>query len=192
MERQKSTQILVIAILSVAILTMSIGFATMTRNLTVSGNAHIEGSTWNVSFDTAAANTVVTSGSVTENKPTVAGTSVTFDVTFDTFGQYYEFTVPVHNYGTYNAELDAIVMSTLTTEQDDYLNYTVSYTDSTPTTTAYTASTSTGLAKALNAGADHTVKVRVEYVEPANPANLPGSTVTVPLTATLQYKQKLS
>ena len=189
MERQKTSQILVIAILSVAILTMSIGFATMAQNLTINGNAHVTGSVWNVSFDTAAANTVVTSGSVTENKPTVTGTSVSFDVTFNTFGQFYEFTIPVVNYGTYEAELDAIVMSTLSAAQEDYLNYSVFYTDSTPTTTEYTASTATGLAKTLAPEARHSVKVRVEYVEPTNAGNLPSTTITIPLTATLQYKQ---
>ena len=192
MERQKNAQILVIAILSVAILTMSIGFATMTRNLTIEGNAHVEGSTWNISFDTNESNTVVTTGSVSTTKPNVAGTSVTFDVTFNAFGQFYEFTVPVKNYGTYDAELDAIVMSSLTSAQDDYLNYKVFYTDSTPTTTEYTASTSTGLGKAIASNATHTVKVRVEYVEPTNTANLPGETVTVPLTATFQYKQTVA
>ena len=75
-------------------------------------------------------------------------------------------------------------MSSLTTEQQKYLKYTVTYDG-----TEYTASTSNlAIALAKQTGTAP-VKVRVEYVQPTDAADLPASDVEVSLTATLAYEQ---
>lgn len=192
MERGKGSQYLVIAILSIAILTMSIGFAVMAQTLNINGNATVKGSLWSVAFDTNASNTTVTAGSVTDNKPAITATTVTFDATFDTFGQFYEFKVPVLNKGTYDAVLKSINMSSLTADQQKYLTYTVTYNNGSDH--EYTAST-TGLNYALaKESGVHYVTVRVQYFEPtaANVPALPQEDVTVALTATFNYEQAVA
>lgn len=189
MERQKGSQFLVIAILSIAILTMSIGFAVMAQQLDITGNANVVGSTWKVEFDNTAANVVVTTGSVTDNKPTVTATTATFDIELAEFGDFYEFTIPVVNKGTYDAILKSIVMSTLEGNRPDYLTYTVTY-----GSTTYNASASNLAIDLAKNGGTENVKVRVQYNEPApgKEGSLPAETEQVPFSVTLNYEQKVA
>ena len=75
-------------------------------------------------------------------------------------------------------------MSALTTEQSRYLAYTVNYGGNTYT------STNTELNTALNVGASSDVVVRVEYVTPADSADLPSSDMNINLRLQLVYSQK--
>lgn len=184
MEKQKNTQMFVIAILAVAVLTMSVGFAAFTQTLNIDGEVKVASSLWNIQFDTTSY--VESSGSVTvsaENR-TLSGTSMTYNVTLTKPGDFYEFTINVKNTGTFDANLTGITMSPLTTEQAKYLTYEIDYdgtkyTNTTPGLTIALAKTS-GVA---------TVKVRVAYIQPDDPKDLPSSEVTVPLTASLTYNQ---
>ena len=75
-------------------------------------------------------------------------------------------------------------MSALTTEQAKYLTYEIDYNG-----TKYT-STTTGLSIALaKTSGVAPVKVKVAYIQPDDPNDLPSSEVTVPLTASLTYNQ---
>ena len=184
MEKQRNTQMLVIAVLAVAVLTMSVGFASFTQTLNINGNTTVSASSWNVKFatDTYAES----SGSVTVDSAdrTITGTSITYAVKLTKPGDFYEFTIDVKNSGTVNANLTGVTLSSLTAEQSKYLTYTLTY-DSTP----YSASASK-LSVLLSAnGGTVPVKVRVEYIQPTNPDDLPQSEVVVPLTASLSYEQ---
>lgn len=75
-------------------------------------------------------------------------------------------------------------MNSLTTEQAKYLTYEITYNGTEYTTT--TSSLSVALAKTSGVAP---VKVRVEYIQPDNPADLPSSEVNVSLTASLTYNQ---
>lgn len=184
MEKQRNTQMLVIAVLAVAVLTMSVGFASFTQKLNISGNTTVSASRWNVKFvDTSYAES---SGSVTvsEANRTITGTSVTYAVKLTKPGDFYEFTIDVNNSGTFNANLTGVTLSSLSAEQSKYLKYTLTYNG-----TEYSASTS-GLSVLLAAnGGTLPVKVRVEYIQPTNPEDLPQNEVVVPLTASLSYEQ---
>ena len=106
------------------------------------------------------------------------------NVTLTKPGDFYEFTVNVKNTGTFDANLTGITMSPLTTEQSKYLTYEIDYNGNTYT------STQTGLSISLaNTSGIVPVKVKVSYVQPEKPADLPSSEVTIPLTASLTYKQ---
>ena len=74
-------------------------------------------------------------------------------------------------------------MSSLSPEQSKYLTYTVSYGSASFTSTNNTLST------ALNKGASSNVLVRVEYIAPTDPADLPPSDATVNLSLKLVYNQ---
>lgn len=182
MEKQKNTQMFVIAILAVAVLTMSVGFAVFTQTLDINGNVTVASSKWSIAFDTSSY--VESDGSVAVSNKTLDGTSMTYNVTLTKPGDFYEFTVNVKNTGTFDANLTGISMSALTTEQAKYLTYEITYNG-----TKYTAN-ATGLSVALaKTEGVATVKVRVQYIQPENSADLPSTQVTVPLTASLTYKQ---
>lgn len=183
MEKKKNTQILVIAVLSFAILFMTVGFATYATQLTIHGTATVQPNSWSVHYvDTTYAEST---GSKVATK-TITNTDITYSVTLNKPGDFYEFTIDVINDGSFDANLIAITLPTLTTEQQKYLTHTLTY-DSTP----YTSSQS-GLALSLphTSGSNtKTVKVRVEYVQPENSSDLPTSAVNVTLNASLDYEQ---
>ena len=165
MEKGKNVQLAVIAVLAVAVLAMSVGYAAFSTQLNLNGTANVKASSWNVAFDEDA-------------------TTVSYSVTLEKPGDYYEADVNVKNTGTFDANLTGITMSSLTTEQQKYLKYTVTYDG-----TEYTASTSNlAIALAKQTGTAP-VKVRVEYVQPTDATDLPASDVEVSLTATLAYEQ---
>lgn len=186
MERQRNTQILVIAVLSIAILTMSIGFAAFTTNLNINGNVNVAGMKWSVHFDTNASNTTVTEGSASTTKPTVASTTVTFEVDLDELGEFYEFTVPVVNDGDFDGALRTLTWGGVSEDQLEYLDI-----KATVNGTSYSYGDTDGsdqvIAKQTGV---HDVTVRVEYLEPETDADvekLPDEDQTVALTLVLTY-----
>ena len=182
MEKQKNTQMFVIAILAVAVLTMSVGFAAFTQTLNINGSVTVASSVWNIAFDTASYKE--SDGSVAASNKTIDGTSMTYNVTLTKPKDFYEFTVNVKNTGTFDANLTGITMSSLSTQQAKYLKYVITYNDTEYTTNA------TGLSVALaKTSGVAPVKVRVEYIQPDNPTDLPSSEVNVSLTASLTYNQ---
>ena len=173
MEKKKNTQIMVIAILSIALLFMSAGFAGLAN-------------TWSVHYVTTGTGSYQESaGSVAASAHNVTNTDFTFTVDLDKPGDYYEATVDVINAGTLNAALTSITMSTLTSQQQKYLSYKVYFDGH-----EFTASQS-NLSYSLPAttGNTKTVKVRAEYIAPEHSSDLPGTNDPVTLTASLGFEQ---
>lgn len=184
MEKKKNTQLFVIAILSVAILVMSVGFAGYASTLNINGTATVGGNKWSVHYVTNSYNE--TTGSKAATSHNLTNTDFTFAVTLDKPGDFYEATATIINDGTFNANLTSLTMTTLTEAQQKYLTYTVTY-DGTPYT-ASPASISNSLPFEANSNTK-TVKVRVEYIQPENSADLPQVSADVTLTASLGYVQ---
>lgn len=186
MEKQKHTQTLIIAVLAVAVLTMSIGFAATayTQALNINGaDATVKASKWSVHFDDTSY--AETTGSVAASSHTLNTTTLTYAVTLEKPGDFYEATVNVVNDGTFDANLKSIVMNAPSAAQSNYVNYSIIYNG-----TTYTATNNaiTGVTLPKSTGT-HPVKVRIEYVQPADDANLPTTDQTITLTATLNYEQ---
>ena len=184
MEKKKNTQILVIAVLSFAILFMSVGFATYASTLNINGTATVRANKWSVHYDNNSYEEKTGSKAATSHN--VTNTDFTFAVTLEKPGDFYEAEVTVINDGTFDATLTALTMSTLTAAQQKYLRYTVTYDG-----TDYTAS-ATGLSNSLPFAANtntKVVKVKVEYFQPEASADLPQENVDVTLTASLDYSQ---
>lgn len=181
MEKRREGQNIIIAILAVAVLTMSIGFAAFFSQLDIGGEVTVAKSIWNIAFDE---NTYQESASSVTAQKTINGTSMSYAVTLDKPGDFYEFTINVKNVGTFDANLTGITLSTLTTEQQKYLSYKLTY-----DTTTYTATTNNlSIPLAKNTG-EKPVKVRVEYIQPTSPDDLPQTEVNLTLTASLTYNQ---
>ena len=185
MKKQRNTQMLVIAVLAIAVLTMSVGFAAFTQRLDINSNTTVGVSTWNVKFLTDSFTVTDGSVSVDSKNIVITGTSVTYEVKLSKPGDFYEFTINVKNSGTFNANLVGITLSSLTEAQSKYLTHKLTYDG-----VEYTQTTS-GLSKTLNStDGVASVKVRVEYIAPENPNDLPQEEVRIPLTASLSYEQK--
>ena len=173
----------VILLLILAVVLMTVGFAAYAQNLTInSGTVNVTASSWDIRYVT----TSLVEAGVTATTKSLTDTNFSFTVTLAEPGDYYEATFDAKNFGTIDAVLDQIEMlPVLTTAQQKYLSYTVTYNG-----TDYTASTATGLNVALDANTSKTVKVRVEYLQPTDSADLPSTDQQVTVSGTLHYIQK--
>lgn len=182
MKKQKQSQFFILALLALVVISTTIGFAALTQNLDVNGTATVQKSKWSVHFDQNSYK--ASDGSQPIATQTISGTNVQFSSTLSKPGDYCSFSIKAVNDGTFDAVLNQINMSELATEQSKYLAYTVNYGGNTYT------STNTELNTALNVGASSDVVVRVEYVTPADSADLPSSDMNINLRLQLVYSQK--
>ena len=174
----------VILLLILAVVLMTVGFALYSQNLTINGSVTVKGTPWDVRYitDTTDTDYVMTSTGVTATSATLGNTNFAFTVTLEKPGDYYEATFKAKNFGTMDAILKTLTMSSLTAAQQEYLSYTVTYNG-----TEYDA-TASNLSTTLSAGAAHTVVVRVEYLQPASASDLPATDTTVTVTGNLYYE----
>ena len=114
---------------------ISIGFAYLTSTLEINGIAGIGRNTWNIYFD----NVVNLSGaSLATTAPTTSGTttrSLSYSVNLTKPGDAYRFNVDIVNGGTLDAMITILTNTTLTAEQQKYVEYSVTYADETPLAT---------------------------------------------------------
>ena len=180
MRREKSLQTITIVVLAVAILAMSVGFAVYEQNLTINGTATFNKAVWDVHFDTSSFSET---SEIKATEKSVGNNAITYSVTLPKPGSTYSFNVNAKNYGTIDAKLTGITLSGLTTEQQKYITYSVSYAG-----TVYNQTT-TGLNVSLPAGESSTaaIIVTVNYVYPEEASDLPSSDQTVNLTAAFDY-----
>lgn len=181
MKKNKRNRGLVVLLL-LLILGISIGYATISSNLTINTIANIGKAKWDVHFD----NIVKNENNVTAVvEPTISNqTEINYSVNLEQPGDFYEFTVDVVNAGTLNAviDTDGVENTTLTTEQDVYANYTVTYDDGTEIAPGDT----------LAAGESKKIKVRIEYDNTITSEQLNNLTenISLSLTASLNYVQE--
>lgn len=194
MEKKRNSQTIIIAVLAVAVLFMSVGFALFAQTLNIQGNVQVEPAKWSVRWDSTSyqkstGSVDILDGNLTANSgPTLTNTDVTFGAKLTKPGDFAEFTINAINDGTFDAQLTAITLTSLTAAQAKYLEYTVTYNG-----VEYDAS-ATGLSIDLPATGTNTVtvKVNVKYVQPENAAELPATQQTVSLSASFDYSQKAS
>ncbi len=136
------------------LVSFTIGYAFLTKTLSIEGSSTLVGATWDIHFD----NLVVTTGSVTATTEATitTPTSVTFSAQLENPGDFYEFNVDVVNDGTFNAMIDSYsFLPVLTAEQQEYLEYTVTYSDGVPL----------AVYQKLDAGTQETLRIRFGYID---------------------------
>ena len=161
----------------ILLILISIGFAYLTSNLSLSGISSIFRNTWDVHFE----NVVVSKNSVEAETPVIDSnrTQVTFSVELDMPGDFYEFTVDAVNGGTIDSMLDTYTMTELTEEELKYLEYTVTYLDG----------ENLAQYQELNAGDILTYKIKVEYKKDIEIEDLPEENHSLTLSLTTNYIQ---
>ena len=137
---EKHKKNFVSSILLILIVMVSLGYALVSRELDISGSSKIKSTRWNIHFE----NVQVKSGSVEileANQDQEARidqedvTKVSFKVTLDKPGDYYEFTVDAVNSGAIDGVVDTVVSKLndeVITTLPGYLSYTVTYDNGNP------------------------------------------------------------
>ena len=172
-DNKNNKKIIIVALL----LIISIGFSIISSSLTINGVSSIKGNTWDVHFE----NVQVKSGSVTAPIPVISAseTTVTYNVTLNQPGDFYEFTVDAVNDGTIDAMVETVSTTGLTEAQQKYLIYQASYEDDSEIIVKHS----------LKKQSSETYKVRVEYNSEVEGDDLPDSDQTVSLSFSVNYVQ---
>lgn len=158
---------------------VTVGYAALSTTLSITGKGTLSKNSWDIHFENLV---IVDNGaSVVTTAPTIDSTKtkVSFNITLSKPGDSYEFTVDAVNKGTIDAMLSGFSATSLTTNQQKYLTYTVTYSD------GATISTKDYLKK----GTSETIRVKVRFKEDLTSADLPSSAETLNLTATFVYVQ---
>ena len=169
-----------IIILVILVLTISIGFALLSSTYFISGTSTIKNSSWDVHFD----HLLETTGSVTPDEEATIDTdklNISYTITLDKPGDFYEFTVDVVNNGTIDAKLSALPTVTgVSQEQDTYINYTFTHTDG----------SSINVGEIIKPNEATNFKVRVEYDSSiTEDSQLPKTDQTLNLDVEMNYQQ---
>lgn len=158
---------------------VTVGYAALSTTLSITGKGTLSKNSWDIHFENLV---IVDNGaSVVTTAPTIDSTKtkVSFNITLSKPGDTYEFTVDAVNKGTIDAMLSGFSATSLTTNQQKYLTYTVTYSD------GATISTKDYLKK----GTSETIRVRVRFKDDLTATDLPSSAETLNLTATFVYVQ---
>ena len=173
-----------IILLFILVLGLSVGFALLQANLKINGSSKIKGSSWDIHFE----NLNVTNGSVALSTGDVAAviqssrTDITYTVTLNLPGDYYEFTVDAVNAGSVDGMVESVTSKLNNqpiTTLPNYLNYSVTYeTDD-----------EIQVNHLLKAGETETYKVRIEFKKDISSDDLPNTVQNLTLDFGVVYVQ---
>ena len=170
-------------LLLLLVLFVSVGYAILQSNLTITGTTSIQDSKWDIHWN----NVVITEDSVSTSnadKATIDNTKTTvnYNITLNKPGDFYEFTVDAVNAGTIDGMIDVIsskLNNVEITTLPAYLNYSITYSDGAQLQKN----------QELKANSSETYKVRIEYRTDINANQLPATNQTLSLQFTVTYRQ---
>lgn len=165
------------------ILLLGLGYALLQQDLNIDGTTRINNPTWNIYWN----NVQVSSGSVSASTPVIdtSKTSVSYTVTLNEPGDFYEFTVDAVNAGTIDGMIEEIsskLNGVTITNLPTYLNYTISYSDGAQLKNN----------QLLAAGTTETYKVRIEYKKNISASDLPTTNQSLSFEFSVKYRQATS
>lgn len=190
MQNKRFMQNVTIITLGVLICCLSVVYAIYGTEVNVDGTVKVVNSNWDIHFEGAqqTSETTITDTSRIDPPSSTQTTSLTFGVKLEV-KDVYEFTTDVKNAGTFNAKIASIALSgtkdgeaAATTDlafANKYLKYTVTYADGSAISENDT----------LNAGESKKIKVRVEYIQPDDPSELPSAEETYTFKLNINYIQ---
>ena len=186
MRRRKKKNYLILLLLLV--LTLGIGYALISTNLTINGIGKFNNQSWNVHFEDLTynpGNVTLSQGDAPASINQTTMTDISFTVTLQEPGDFYEFEVAAVNSGTMDAMVGLVT--------NNLNGNPISSTNQLPAYARYTATYSDGIEIApnhlLEAGYSETYKVRVEYRTDIDPEDLPDEVEELSFTFGVQYVQ---
>lgn len=181
----------------VSVLSVTLAYAALSSNLTISGSADVVASTWDVHFenetvvnklsnnlyDYEVSNMAVWGCSPTSGIDCILKES-DLKINFSTSslsvpGDFRSFSVDVVNGGSIDAKLDGFILSGLNSEQEQYLNYYVRYDDG----------TEVKVGDILSVDSRKKLLIVIEFDKNISVEQLPTSEQTISLSYTMNYVQ---
>ena len=129
MEKERKIKLIAIAALIVAVLGLTIAFASLSQTLTINGTATLDAAKWGIKFENLSSGKVE-GDAIINDTAIIAEDKITInniDISLKTPGASVTYTVDLVNEGTINAEIYSIEVPSLTEEQKKYINFKVTY-----------------------------------------------------------------
>lgn len=183
-KKKKSHKSLLLALVLLLSLSITVGYAVISSELNIDGTTVVKKNSWKVIISSIT--NVKKSGATVTTAPTASEANntvtVSYNVTLNKPGNYYEFEFTVKNGGTLPIKLSAVptVSPTLTAAEKKYFEHTITETDGSTITVANSN---------IAAGATKTYKVKVSYKDVSSASDLPSADNTKNMSITLNYTQ---
>ncbi len=175
MRRRKTINSIIILI--IVLMSIGLGYAFLTQDLTINGISKVKGNTWDIHFE----NLVVNENSVTAIESaeidTEDTTTINYSVRLNKPGDFYEFTVDVSNSGTLPGIINLVTIQGA--ENCSVADYTIKY----------TYAGNIGVGDLLNAGTKKNITVRFYYKMDIDAEDLSTIETTLNLSFVLEYVQ---
>ena len=176
---RKNKKNLIYSILLLILLSIGIGYAYLTSNLSITGSTKVTGNTWDIHF----ANLVVNPDSVSAITPasidSTNNTSINYAITLDKPGDFYEFTVDIVNAGSIPGKINLVTINGITSEVEDIIDYSITYSNN----------KLVQVNDILNANSSKNIKVRIYFIEDITSEDLLDTEANLNLTLSITYIQ---
>ncbi len=178
MQKERTSKILAIVAICIAILGLSIAYAAFSTTLNIAGTANVKGGQWSVYFTNLQVPTEVGSGKSISADLTTDTTKFTFSVDLIKPGDSVSYTFDVKNAGKIDAKLSDITISGVTEAANKDVTYTLTKLDG----------STLNVNDELAANTTETLLLTVTYNSSATTVS--ETDITLDLTAVLTYSQK--
>ena len=104
MEKERKVRVLSIAALLVAVLGLTVAFASLSQTLTINGSANMDAASWDIHFEKTSGKETEVEGAATFTEPTLSGTAIeNFSATLTKPGDSVTYYFDIVNKGTVDA-----------------------------------------------------------------------------------------
>lgn len=206
MEKDRKAKVLAIVAVCISVISLTVGFASLSQTLNIGGTAKVEKASWDIHFANLSA--VDKGGTATvANAPTLESTSISdFQATLKSPGDYVSYTFDVVNDGTIDAEITTLPVPNPTcigTATDDTVAqadakkvcdniiYTLTYADANNTALALKDSLPKKSSEEGNTDNTKKLKLTIKYNANTLSTDLPTNDVNISdLDLSIIYTQK--
>ena len=175
---KKNNTAMYLMIFILVVVAIGIGYAFLNKNLKINGTSNIaKNASWDVHFEDISMITNTTNSSAPSL--TEQDTIINFTANLKVPTDEYSFSANIVNDGTIDAMVSEVVKSNLTTTQEKYTEFSVTYLDG----------TAINKKDKLAKGTSLPIKVKVKYKDDINAIDLPTTDESLSLSVTITYMQ---
>ena len=179
-KRRLEDNVFVVSIVILLLIVITIAYSLVSTSLNINGITNIRRSEWKVHFDNVR---TITGRELIVTPPSIGSdtTIINFAINLEKPDDVYEFLVDAYNEGTVDAKVSSVVKAGLSSEQEGYVDYKITYSDGTEIQEG----------DFLGAGERKPLKVYVKYLQllPLDEDHLDENIVSVALSFKVDYIQ---
>ena len=181
MEKQRRIKMLSLSAVIVAVLGLTVAFASLSATLNIKGSAYLDAAKWGIKFQNLSEPSIVGEASDAKTAKIEKDVSINgIKVTLSKPGDSVTYTVDLVNDGDINAKIENIEKTNLTEEQQKYITFTVKYKED---------DTELKIGDILSKGEVKPLVIKIEYRKDLESSDLPKSAQEINLSYKLDFVQ---